>query len=256
MTGRAVFDRRTVHIFDLAAEDGEFPEGSRHARLTAIVPRWRHHCCGRVFPIGAILFAATEVRPFTEKQIELVTTFADQAVIAIENVRLFDDVQKRTDDLTESLEQQTATVGGAQGHLSSPASWSRCLRPCWRMRRASAKPSSVYSGSYEGDAFRMLRCTVCRRICRIRVGRASVFQPHPDVPLADRCTSQADCRFARFSDDRSLPRRRSSGVGLAESGRRPHAANRADAQGRRARSARSLSTAKRCARSPTSKSSW
>src|SRR5262249_61939629 len=59
-------------------------------------------------PIGVIALNRTAVKPFTEKQIELIETFADQAVIAIENVRLFDEVQARTCEVTESLEYQTA----------------------------------------------------------------------------------------------------------------------------------------------------
>src|SRR6478735_1905776 len=60
-------------------------------------------------PIGVMVLARFAVRPFSNKQIELITTFADQAVIAIENVRLFDDVQQRTRELSEALDQQTAT---------------------------------------------------------------------------------------------------------------------------------------------------
>ena len=110
VTGRAVFERRTIYVQDLAAEHSEYPEGSRHAKIdghrtTLATPLLREGV-----PVGAILIRRTEVRSFSPKQIELITTFADQAAIAIENVRLFNELRQRTDDLTESLQQQTATA--------------------------------------------------------------------------------------------------------------------------------------------------
>src|SRR4051794_1506683 len=107
ITGRAEAEGRTIHIHDVLA-DPEYARLESQVRggyRTALgVPLLR----GGV-PIGVFVLTRPVVAPFTEKQIELVTTFADQAVIAIENVRLFDEVQARTAELTESLEQQTAT---------------------------------------------------------------------------------------------------------------------------------------------------
>src|SRR5262249_23229843 len=70
--------------------------------------------------IGVLVLRRTEARPFTAKQIELATTFADQAVIAIENVRLFDEVQARTRELSEALDQQMAMSGVLRVISSSP----------------------------------------------------------------------------------------------------------------------------------------
>jgi transcriptional regulator with GAF, ATPase, and Fis domain len=109
VTGLAVADRTTVHVPDLQAEESDFPEGAAYAkqyghRTTLATPLLREGC-----PIGAILVRYKHVRPFTDEQTALLKTFADQAVIAIENVRLFDEVQARTRELSEALEQQTAT---------------------------------------------------------------------------------------------------------------------------------------------------
>ena len=107
--GRAMLEARTVHVHDVAAESTEFPEGSAIARklghrTVLVVPMLREGV-----PVGTIGVRRAEVRPFSERQIALLQTFADQAVIAIENVRLFTELGERNRDLTEALGQQTAT---------------------------------------------------------------------------------------------------------------------------------------------------
>jgi signal transduction histidine kinase/putative methionine-R-sulfoxide reductase with GAF domain len=108
VVGRTLLEGRPVHIPDIDA-DAEYTfrdaQSVGHFRSMLGVPLLRDGV-----PIGVIVLMRTHVRPFTAKQIELVETFADQAVIAIENVRLFDEVQARTEELAESLRQQTATA--------------------------------------------------------------------------------------------------------------------------------------------------
>src|SRR5262245_35908269 len=106
--GRAVVDGKPVHVHDLTAAAEEFPEGQAMAvrlghRTILSVPLLRENEA-----IGSLTVRRKEVRPFTDKQIELVTTFADQAVIAIENVRLFEEVQARTRELAQSVEELRA----------------------------------------------------------------------------------------------------------------------------------------------------
>src|SRR6266581_2571585 len=95
VTGRAACDRRTIHVHDLAAEEGEYPAGSSNAkreghRTTLATPLLREG-----ITTGIILVRRMEVRPFSDEQIALIETFADQAVIAIENARLFESEKQR-----------------------------------------------------------------------------------------------------------------------------------------------------------------
>ena len=148
ITGRTVLERTTVHVHDVLADPEytwlESQVRGRH-RTTLCVPLLRGDAV-----IGVITLARRDiVRPFTEKQIELVTTFADQAVIAIENVRLFDEVQARSRELTEALEQQTATSAILRVISTSPTE----VQPVFEtiVRNAVALCGSLFANVFRFD---------------------------------------------------------------------------------------------------------
>jgi GAF domain-containing protein len=153
LVGRAALTAETIHIPDVLSDpEYTLSESQQRGgyRTMLGVPLLREGTPG-----GVMAMWRSSVRPFTDKQIELVTTFADQAVIAIENVRLFDEVQARTKELTEALEQQTATSEVLQVISSSPGE----LAPVFGAILASAtRICDAKFGTLnllEGDVFRI-----------------------------------------------------------------------------------------------------
>jgi len=177
-TARAALERRTVHVLD-AQTDPEYTYGSRLVepfRTILTVPMLK---AGEL--LGVILVYRLEMRPFADSQIALLETFADQAVIAIENARLFCEVQARTNDLAESLQQQTATADVLKIISSSPGE----LEPVFQAmlenatRICEAKFGTLYLS--EGDGFRA--AAMHNAPLAYQQARARVVHPPPDTTL-------------------------------------------------------------------------
>jgi two-component system, NtrC family, sensor kinase len=174
VTGRAFVDRTPVHVYDLQACTQEFPDGSEmalrlgHRTILAVPLQSRDEA------IGAIAIRRTEVRPFTDKQIELVETYADQAVVAIENARLLDE-------LRQALEQQTATsavlgiISRSPGELDPV--FKAILENAARICQAQFGTLNIYDGS----AFRSVALHNPPPQYAMRLG--AVIRPHPESGL-------------------------------------------------------------------------
>jgi two-component system, NtrC family, sensor kinase len=198
VTGRTFLEGRAVHILDLQA-DPDYALETFGSRTALGVPLMRQ---GAV--IGVIVLLRSTVRAFTDRQIELAETFADQAVIAIENVRLFDEVQSHTRELSESLEQQTATSEVLKVISSSPGE----LQPVFDTMLAKA--TELCEASYgamwlcEGDAFRNAAihgALPAAYIEHLRSG--TVYRPLPGRPLARIADTRQPIQIADLRADPS-----------------------------------------------------
>jgi two-component system, NtrC family, sensor kinase len=197
-TARAGLERRTVHVLDAQA-DPEYTYGSRQVdpfRTILTVPILKADEL-----LGVILIYRHEVRPFTDSQIALLETFADQAVIAIENVRLFDEVKARTRDLAESLEQQTATSEVLQVISASPGE----LEPVFQKMLENA--TRVCGAKF--GTMHLLEADTATRVALYNVPPAyadelttQTFRPHPKSPLGQVIRTK---QVAHIGDLRTNP---------------------------------------------------
>jgi GAF domain-containing protein len=197
ISGRVMLQRRTIHIADIQAEPG-FTGGDYYAdnlRTSLGVPLSRN---GEV--IGVFILVRRTVRPFSEKQIELVETFADQAVIAIENARLFEAEQQRTKELTESLEQQTATSEVLQVISSSPGD----LEPVFRtmlenaLRICDATFGNIHR--WDGEALH-IAASLNTPAAFAEFRKRSALRPGPEAPFGRMVATKMAVHVTDLSAD-------------------------------------------------------
>jgi GAF domain-containing protein len=200
LVGRTALEGETVHILDVLSDPQYGPKDDvRTANVRSVlgVPLARE---GKV--VGVIVLAREAVASFSSEQIELVRTFADQAVIAIENARLLDELRQRTNDLTESLEQQTATSEVLQVISGSPGE----LEPVFAAMLASATRicEAKFGNLFlrEGETFRAVAWHgEATYVENWRREPLTIKTDVPDVPLARLAATKQRVHIADLRQD-------------------------------------------------------
>jgi GAF domain-containing protein len=221
--GRAFVDHKPVHVRDMLSDEGaEFPDSrelSRHTGSPGIRSILSAPLLRENESIGTILLRRTEVQPFTDKQIALLQTFADQAVIALGNVRLFDEVQQRTRDLSESLQQQTATSEVLRVISASPGE----LEPVFQamlenaVRLCEAKFAMLFLYEEKENGFRAVgKCNLPPAWSEF-LGKNTI-RADPKIPLGRVAMTKRPVQIADVLVDQSYIERFPGIVAVAELG--------------------------------------
>ncbi|MFB3106709.1 MAG: GAF domain-containing protein, partial [Pseudomonadales bacterium] len=205
VSGRAILDRQVIHIEDLLSVTAqEFPATEADTKRTGMRTVLAAPLMRESQPIGAIFIRRTVVNPFTEKQISLLKTFADQAVIAIENVRLFKELQDRNRQLTEALEQQTATSEILGVIASSPTDVQPVLDVVAERAARLCDATDAIIDRVEGDVLRRVahygtippgrRLGETRSISRLTTGGRAIID-RETIHIHDVSTPEAQAEF-------------------------------------------------------------
>jgi GAF domain-containing protein len=200
---RALATRRTAQIADITENPANLEDPIRRsfaaltgARTIIFVPMLKDNDV-----VGLIIIYRQEVRPFTDKQTELLTNFAAQAVIAIENARLLNELRQRTDDLTESLEQQTATSEVLRVISSSPGE----LEPVFEAmlenasRVCDAKSGNIFR--WDGEVYHHVAAHNAPSAFAEARRRSAIYRPDPVTPLGRVLASKSIIHIADLARD-------------------------------------------------------
>jgi GAF domain-containing protein len=218
VTGRTLLERQTVQIADITTDqEYALPAAASVGKIRTVigVPLLREGD-----PMGVMQLARSRNEPFTERQTELIGTFADQAAIAIENARLLNELRQRTADLTEALEQQTATSEVLQVISSSPGD----LEPVFAsmlekaIRVCEATFGNIYR--WDGEAFHLLATkNTPQALAEYRRSHSPVVRPAPDTLFGRLAAARNLIHIPDLSADELYNEKKSSaGVAAVELG--------------------------------------